>query len=242
MNYRFLIKYATRGRPIWFVTAIENILATIKTFDYEILVSADLDDPTMNNDDIKRFCAAHPSVTLCFGDSKSKVEAINADMEKAKPWDILVNTSDDMSFRVLFWDAEMVKLIQGVFGESLDFFAHFNDGYLGEQLPTMSIIGKDYYNRDNYIYYPKYKSFSCDAEAMYVAQMRERWHYFSQTFFMHQHPANVSTIKNDEVYRINSLATDHDVKLYWQRLNRYFDEPYNETTPIPFQEHLGKNL
>lgn len=234
----FLIKYASRGRSVWFIRAIENITSTIKTDKYQILVSADIDDSTMNHDDVKKFISLYPQVKIVYGKSESKIHAVNRDMEQADPWDVLINFSDDMFFIVHGWDKIMEEYHSQAFPHSLDFFAHWNDGYLGDKLPTMSIMGRAYYERDGYIYHPSYKSFSCDAEALYVSQMRERYHYFDKILFKHEHPANNKTVKNDETYRISSLATDHDTKNYWERLRRYFDEPVTELTPIPFRQHL----
>lgn len=236
-----LIKYATRGRPEWFKKTIQNIVSTISTADYKILVSADSDDVSMNNHGIKNFVLMYPKVQLIYGASYSKISAINRDMEHSGNWDMLVNMSDDMSFVVNGWDIKMIELIKSVWGDSLDWFAHFNDGYVGEALPTMSIMGRTYYERDQYIYHPSYKSFSCDAEAMYVAQMRGKHYYFPDVFFLHQHPSNSPTPK-DRTYSINSKASAHDTKNYFQRLNRYFDEPHDENTYIPFLEYIGRTV
>ena len=115
----------------------------------------------------------------------------------------------------------------------------YNDGFVGDKLSTLSIMGRDYFNRDGYIYHPDYKSFSCDAEAFYVAQMRGKHHYFDKIIFKHQHPAWIG-IGNDETYSKNSLATDHDLKVYWHRLNNYFFEPHDENTPIPYKQFMTK--
>lgn len=219
-----LIKYATRGRPVWFKKAILNILSTIVTQEYKILVSADLDDTTMNSADIIAFTAQYPKITLIHGNSKSKVEAINADMEFSENWDILVNMSDDMFFTVKGWDDIISKRTEEVWGDSLNWFAHFNDGYTKDLLPTMSIMGREYYEREGYIYHPSYRSFSCDAEAMYVAIMRGRYHYFPEVLFLHQHPANMPK-HGDNTYHINSLHTPHDTANYFERLKYYFHEP-----------------
>lgn len=219
-----LIKYATRGRPEWFKRTISNIMSTISTHDYHILVTADLDDPKMNTESIIDFCSQHIMITLIHGVSANKIDAINRDMEFVTEWDMLVNMSDDMFFTVRGWDNVIKQRVKEVWGDSLDWFAHFNDGYAKDALPTMSIMGSKYYERDGYIYHPSYRSFSCDAEAMYAAMMRGRHHYFEDAIFLHQHPSN-TPIKNDETYRINSLHTPHDTKVYFERLRRYFDEP-----------------
>jgi hypothetical protein len=90
-----------------------------------------------------------------------------------------------------------------------------------DALATMSILGKKYYDRDGYIYHPSYKSFSCDAEAFFVAKTREKHQYFDQILATHQHPSNAK-IPNDDLYHKNSLHTPADTKNYWDRLHNDF--------------------
>jgi len=242
---RLLIKYATRQRPELFEKTLQNIYTEISgKIPFQVLVSIDKDDHEMVSlhNIITAYTYPLDNLDFFIGLSKSKVHAINRDIEKAKPWDILINMSDDMRFVTRSWDLLMVDLIKGVWGESTDFFAHFNDGYLGEKLPTMSIMGRDYYNRFGYVYHPDYKSFSCDAEAMYVAQMLGKWHYFPEVLFKHEHPANNRSISNDDLYVRSSLHTPHDTKVYWQRLNNYFYVPDNQRVCVPFAQHLGRTV
>lgn len=218
-----LIKYATRNRPQWFRRAILNIHQTIQSTDFQILVSADRDDISMTNPNMVDFINHHERVKIVYGDSTNKIEAINRDMDKADPWDLLINMSDDMVFCTPGWDNVIKQRMLDRFPEG-DCFLHFNDGYAGDALPTMSIMDRIYYKRDHYIYHPTYKSFSCDAEAMYVAMMRGMHAYFPDLLFKHQHPGN-TPMANDETYRVNSLHTPHDTQNYFERLRRYFDEP-----------------
>ena len=220
---RILIKYATRHRPQYFLKAITNIISTIHDQNHIILVTIDDDDFTMQSENMRKFYESNNKMIVVSGAHKTKIDAINRNMS-ISDWDILVNMSDDFFFVQPGWDNIIRQKIKDIWGGSLDFYAHFSDGYTHDQLCTMSIIGRDYYNRDGYIYHPAYKSFSCDAESYYVAMMRGRYHYFSEVLAKHQHPAN-SPAPNDETYRKNSLHTDHDVKVYVERLKRYFDEP-----------------
>lgn len=242
-----LIKYATRGRPELFKRTINNIYNSIYTTDFKVLISADNDDPTMISKDMFDFNSRFHNNIICFGKSDSKIHAINRDMDNPiiKNWDILINMSDDMFFILNGWDKQLREDTEAVWGSSTDWFAHYSDGYLkAGGLPTMSIMGRDYYERDKYIYYPDYKSFSSDAEAMYVAMMRGRYYYFgdNKVLFKHMHPANDKSNKNDETYRINSLATAHDTELYWRRLHKHFDIPTDQRTCEPFKEHLNTNI
>lgn len=235
---RILIKYATRGRPNMFVKAISNIRNTIFTKDYEVLISADDDDRTMNNPQMRKYCNQTPRLKIVYGLSNSKVCAINRDMEQASSWDILVNMSDDMVFKVRGWDKKIILNAQHVWPNTLDWYAHWSDGYVHAALPTMSIMGIDYFKRDNYIYHPSYKSFSCDAEQMYVAMARGRYHYFPEVLFHHQHPGNSKRFKVDGLYRQNARLSEHDIKNYFERLNNDFE--LNLPGPFPWDQYKTK--
>lgn len=227
MSQKILIKYASRSRPQWFRKAIANIYSTVSDREnLSILVTYDEDDMTMNNPSMLQFMEEHEGLSSWRkGKSESKVHAINRDLDKVIDfWDILVVMSDDMHFNVFGWDNIIRQRMKDHFPDG-DCFLHFNDGYVKDALATMSIMDRKYYERDLYIYHPSYKSFSCDAEAFYVALMRGRHRYFDEILATHQHPSNAK-IPNDELYAANSLHTPHDTKVYFERLKRYFDEPF----------------
>ena len=220
---KYLIKYASRGRPEEFKKNISTIFNTIGNVEYKILCSFDSDDASMNNDHIKEFIHLRPRIEYYFGEHISKIDAINRDIDKTTfDWNILINYSDEMNFRRQNWGERMEVLISDIWPDFKDFFAHFNDGYVSDKLPTMSIIDREYYNRDGYIYFPSYKSFSCDAEAMYVAMMRGRYHYFNEVLFTHDHMAYTGQ-RPDNTYQINSMHEDYDVSIYFDRMKTYFD-------------------
>jgi hypothetical protein len=218
-----LIKYATRGRPEWFRKAIANIYSTISNPNFTIAVTIDIDDLSMNTPEIFSFMEKHENIMWTHGRSESKVHAINRDMYQFDKlnWDVLVVMSDDMEFVVQGWDNVIRQRVKDTWGDSQDWFAHFDDGYVHDALATMSIMGRDYFERDGYIYHPAYKSFSCDAEAHFVAVTRGRHKYFPEILARHQHPTNTPG-KNDETYIVNSKHTPHDTRIYWARLNSDF--------------------
>lgn len=212
---KLLIKYATRGRKLLFVPAIQNICDTVLDTNFEIIVSIDSDDEFMMGLSPNKYLSFH------HAERTSKVGAINRDMDNVK-FDWLVNFSDDMRFTAPGWDQRMLRKIRSVWDNSTDFFAHFNDGFVGEKLPTMSVMGWDYYQRDKYIYHPSYKSVSCDAEAMFVAMMRGKHHYFPEVYFNHMHPANCR-FQSDQTYRDNDKYGDADTRNYFERMSRCFE-------------------
>lgn len=225
---RLLIKYATRNRPAKFRAAMDNIFKTIKGVDFRIIVSIDSDDVEMihiaTNEDFR-------NTEFWINQPAGKIGAINANVPLSG-WDWLVNMSDDMVFIKPGWDEIMIQQIKSVWGNSLDFFANFNDGYQGERLPTMSIMGREYYERFFYIYAPCYKSLSCDAEAMYVAMTLKRYHYFPEVLFKHEHPANSKAAKSDQLYVQNETWQKQDTQTYFTRLLKNFY--VNACGPTPF--------
>ncbi len=53
-----------------------------------------------------------------------------------------------------------------------------------------------------------------------------RLHHLMLQFllFKHEHPGNnPKEVKNDSLYQKNSAHTDHDTKVYWERLHNNFD-------------------
>lgn len=230
---RLLIKLATRGRPVKFMQAMTNIYETIKTDDFLIVVSVDEDDHEMVNmiPDINRMKNAAGYIGKPWG----KVAAINRDVSLYIPWDVLINFSDDQYFTVKGWDEIMKAKIESVWGHSTDYFAHFSDGHVKERLSTMSVMGREYYERFGYIYHPAYKSVSCDAEAFYVAITLGKHHYFEEQVFEHRHPVNTRATKYDTTYRTNDIYADQDTATYFRRMKQNFY--INNAGKTVFEQH-----
>lgn len=178
---KILFKYATRSRPALFKRGVESILNNVTNDNYHILVSVDVDDYSAI--EAVREYYTHPNITVVFGVSKNKVDAINRDLDLIKEWDILVNMSDDMVFVQHGFD----YIIRQQF-ESLDLCLHFPDGNRND-LITMSIIGREYYNRFGYIYNNEYKSLYCDNEQTDVSKLLGKYKFVNENIFVHLHPA-----------------------------------------------------
>ena len=203
-NDFILYKLATRSRPERFAETLDSIISNSSNANYLVLVSIDEDDESMQKYiDDKELGLGYPhlNVVVVNGTSKNKIDAINRDIEKVSekwdiPWDILVNISDDM----LITSNQFDSVVRGAFAENTDAFLHLPDGFVNEILPTMSIMGVDYYNRFGYIYHPSYKSVYCDNEAMDVAKMLNKHIYIDLKLFTHNHPANVGRHMWDSQY------------------------------------------
>lgn len=216
---KILFKLATRSRPQKALKAINNIINNCNSNNYLILVSIDKDDETM-----KGFDHPHEKVFLVEGYSKNKIDAINRDIELVEDWDILINTSDDMEFTVKGFD----EIIRQDFNGSTDQVIHYSDGFQKGNLMTMSIMGKDYYKRFDYIYHPDYVSLWCDAEATEVAWMLNKYRYMgdSKVLFLHMHPAWGMCEMDSQYLKTESPDVNQkDLETFIKRKSNYYGIP-----------------
>ena len=79
---KILFKYPTRQRPDKFVACISTYYKLLRGADYQFVVTVDNDDEQMKSPIITSFASSLPNLTIKSGDSKSKIEAINADVPK----------------------------------------------------------------------------------------------------------------------------------------------------------------
>ena len=176
--------FATRSRPEKMAAAFATIVAHSYKSRYTVGLTIDDDDTATLNSNELADLLKYPYVYVNGGTSKNKVHAINRGMEGWQG-DIVVNMSDDMRFLKPAFDIDIINAFEG----NLDRFIHFPDGRVNHLLPTMSIMGRTYYDRFGYIYHPQYESLWCDNEAMDVAKRLGCYKYVDKRLFDHYHPA-----------------------------------------------------
>lgn len=207
-----MYKLPSRSRPDKLIKAIQNIQQYAHHDDYLILVTADIDDISMRN--MADSYRSNLYVEVMYGTSKSKVDAINRDMEFYQDWDILINMSDDMEFIKYGFDKIIISDFEKF--RSLDLLLHYPDQKAWFAMITMAIMGRDYYLRDNYIYNPVYKSLFCDNEQMEVAQMRGRYKYIKTRLFNHNNPMH-GVVPKDELFLLNQAYHREDKATFEMR-------------------------
>jgi hypothetical protein len=183
---KFLIKFPTRNRPQKFIQVFTKYLYMLSGLhQVKFIVSMDEDDPTMNNPAMRKFLDNHRTyVQYFYGHSKTKIEAVNADMEHAGDFDILLLASDDMIPVKPGYDG----IIAGHFKEyfpDFDGVMHYNDGRQRELLNTLCVMGKKYYDRFGYIYHPSYKSVYVDNEFTAVSRILKKAMYCDAVLIKH---------------------------------------------------------
>ena len=229
---KFLFKYPSRSRPELFkkiMNRYQNYLSG--DHEYEFIVSLDNNDSTMNNPEIKKFLKGYDNVSFYYGDNKSKISAINADIDKAKSdWDILFLISDDMVPRVKGLDNTIAQNMSAFFPEK-DALLHYNDGRVGKRLVTLTVMGRKIYDNFGYIYHPDYISLWCDNEQTEVAKSSKKYKYFDIVLVHHDWHGSVKDKKRDKLYTRNEGYFRID-KLMYEKRKRY-GFPKNSVKNMP---------
>jgi hypothetical protein len=209
---------ASRSRPDRFFQTLDNIIVQSASNDFFVVAKLDEDDMTMNDPLIKQKIADnYPMVIVKWGMSKSKIHAINRDLEDLPDWSILICLSDDMRFRTRGFD----NIIREHMPADLDGFLHMYDDYAKERVCTVSILGRKYYERDGFIYHPDYYSMWCDDEATAVAKARGCYIQVPGQI-EHLHYTNDRKAVKDELYWRNDTY-NKDKEVFEHRKARNFD-------------------
>lgn len=229
---KFLFKYPTRQRPETFQKILNRYYAFLSDkHEYEFIVSLDEDDKTMNNKPMRNFLKGKDNLHFYYGQNKSKIQAINADMEKAKSdWDILFLISDDMRPKVKGFDDIIAQNMSNFFPEK-DGFLHYNDGRVGKKIATLSVIGRKLYEQWGYIYHPDYISLWCDNEQTEVAKKMKKHKYFDIVLVHHDWHGGKKDKARDALYNRNEGYFNIDKKMYEKRKKYGF--PRNSVKKMP---------
>ena len=188
---KLLIKFPTRQRPTMFFDTLQKyITMSSGKHQIEYIISMDRDDDTMNNDLVRNrldaIIAGGADLKYFYGDSRTKIEAINADMDKASDdWDMVFNGQDDMIPTADGYDDLMLTRLFELFPDT-DGAVWLNDQYMGyDQNCTIVSAGREYYKRFGYIYYPGYDSVFADNEYTEVGKELGKLIYISDRIVKH---------------------------------------------------------
>lgn len=220
---KILIKIPTRERPEVFFSCLDKYVSFLSgENDVLFLVSCDNDDVTMNNPVVIERLKLYPNLIVYFAERTNKVGAINRDIEKHSNFDILVSGSDDMIPVQEDYDKIIVKAMLDHFPD-FDGVLNFSDGFLGSELNTLPIIGKKYFERFGYIYYPEYQSIACDIELTLVSKMLLKEACLDTVIIKHFHPTYGYAADPLLVYNESREFYLHDRALLYKRKAANFD-------------------
>jgi hypothetical protein len=215
---KILIKFPTRQRPKLFrkiLSQYRNLLSGKN--EVEFIISMDSDDRSMNNLEIRKMLDKK-NLKYFYGNSKSKIEAINCDLGNVD-FDILLLASDDMTPKIKGYDEVIIKNMKKYFTDT-DGVLHFNDGRMGIKLNSFPIMGRKYYDRFGYIYHPDYTSFYCDEEFQRVSERMKKSVYIDKIIFKHdwKGPEKNIKYKPDDLYLKNEKFFKQDRNIFKQRV------------------------
>lgn len=215
---RILLKFPTRGRPVQFIKTLKGWLDNASDPSrIAVLVSYDADDATMTPDVIAQAEAMHPALVAVKGNSKTKIEACNADINEYQiEWQIILLISDDVWCYRKGWD-DILRARMTEHYPDTDGVLWNHDGTKQRSITTISCMGRTYYQRDRYLYHPTYFSFWSDNEFTDVARARGKITFFEVGIANHQHPSWLGGMRNDATYQKNHPFWHQDEANYHRR-------------------------
>lgn len=161
---KLLIKFPSRNRPEKFKKVLSKYIDNLSgNHDVRFVITMDEDDQKMNTEDIRSFLESeNADIVYHYGNSKSKIEACNADLDEETA-DVLMLVSDDMIPQIKDYDEIIFDAFSQAFPD-FDGAIKFHDGLRQDALMTLPIIGWKIYEKLGYIYHPDYTSVYCDNE------------------------------------------------------------------------------
>lgn len=217
---KLLIKFPTRSRKDKFFNVLDLYYKNIEDLDNtRFIITCDKDDKEMNNDKVEDKLLNYKNLSVYYSDNKTKIEAINTDLED-EDFDILLVASDDMIPQKFGFD-NIIRTQMSINFPNNDGVLWFNDGYQRSNLNTLPILGKKYYDKFNYIYHPSYKSLWCDNEFMEVANKLKKQVYIDDVIIKHEHQVWTGE-KWDNLQVINDSFNNEDKNNYLRRKKHNF--------------------
>jgi hypothetical protein len=217
---KIMVQFPTLGRPKKFIEVLDlyyDLLDDKENTSFNIVI--DETDLSMNNNEMLHKILSRENCKVTLIPHISKIYAINS-FDSNTSFDILLVASDDMIPIEKGYDTIIRNEMKNNF-PNLDGVLWFYDGYR-KDLNTLTIMGKKYYEKFGYIYYPEYKSYFCDAELMIVANSMNKQVYIDKCIIRHDHFTHVKG-HPDETERTSGVHYANDSKLYYEREKRGFD-------------------
>tara|TARA_E500000318_G_scaffold31802_1_gene31643 strand:+ start:15308 stop:15988 length:681 start_codon:yes stop_codon:yes gene_type:complete len=222
---KLLVKFPSRNRPEKFKKALDDYTSKISgKHEVRFVISMDADDETMNNDEIKKYLneliSSGIDLVYHYGESKTKVQACNADMD-GETFDVLLLISDDMALNTDNYDEVIFRDFSGAFPE-FDGGIKYHDGLRGggDLLMTLPCIGWKFYESCGYIYHPDYTSVFCDNDMTQHLLALKKYAMSQQCIARHEWTSEPF----DELHARNENAEMYaiDKQVFVRRMNENF--------------------
>jgi hypothetical protein len=201
--------HASRSRPKVSRQTIQRWITRCSLDELEVVVSLDKDDP-MLMEYTSSFCAftvKRLKVTILKEDNKSSVEAINR-AARAATGDIFIVVSDDTDCPTN-WGPKILRYC----AKHKDFVLKVQDGFQN-RIITMPIMDRAYFDRDKFIYDPRFDHLFADTWFTDVAYRRKRV-IAKNIMFMHNQYSIIGA-PIDAIYEKNNKTYETGKRTYQQ--------------------------
>lgn len=221
--YKILVKYASRGRVDHFFEGLNNIYQMCSSPDnIRVLVTADLDDPTMCNKQVRDKINCYKNAMVIYGTSNNKIHACSRDLDilpkDFADWQILANFSDDMRWTMPGWDEYIRADFEQVFPDLSGFMAYRDPDTFGA-LSTLAIMGREWFDMWGFVYDTQFVSLFCDNLLENVAKHLGRYHYTGYDIYRHHNPSYGYHAPDEMYLEQQRIGWDVDQKLYYHIIN-----------------------
>lgn len=227
----------SRNRRVKCFETLDQYRALSTNSSTRFLLSCDEDDSSMNNEEVRNLVNNTDKTEIVFNKNTintvdefgvvressftTKIQAINSGAIK-QDFDICLLASDDMIPEAKGYDS-IIKADMQKFFPDTDGVLWYNDGYQGDNLNTLCILGKKYYERFGYIYHPSYITLYCDNEFTKVSQKLKKCQYINKTIIRHKHWSNeANNNKRDDLDKKNDQFVGYDEQNFRLRLQNGF--------------------
>lgn len=217
--------FPTRGRDKIFRKQLENLYNKLSNkHQYEVCVTFDSDDKTMNNPQMIAYLNSKPNLKWQKGESKSKIHAINRGTNiMSSNMSVLVLLSDDFTIIEQDFDQTIVKDMEK-FAKGQKHALNYNDGYRHNQnLCTLSIMNRKLYDYFGYIYWPEYLVENCDDEFTLICRQQKCMTDIPKVIARHDWAKDEKgKSMKDQTFKKNAKNVPHDRQLFKKRKQKGF--------------------
>ena len=182
---RICYAFASRSRPARFFEALENIRDLSESKDYFIWAKLDEDD--LFADMYRVRLHEFPEMTVKWGLSKNKVDAINRNLNDLPSCDIIIMMSDDVRWDVWAFDTEIRNAFKQYFPD-LSGTIHFPEDHGLERTIIVSILGINLYKELGHLYHPDFCSVYADNHFTEKTRLMGKYVFVNKRLFSHFHP------------------------------------------------------
>jgi hypothetical protein len=204
-----LIKYPTRGRPLWWAKTLDLYVRKLSNkHNVTFLVAMDNDDAFMPKelvtDYLMQVSETWPdciSVEWFWDNHEGKVAAVNSGIADRK-FDIVFVVSDDIEPTEEGYDDIVAQDFKAKFPDG-DGLIYYNDGRCGRSRIPIPIMGRKFFERFNWIVHPDHIAWGDDYLTK-VWKGTGRTHYINKLLLVHKWKQYI--VPNNKGRRIDATS------------------------------------